>query len=278
MALTHDDWPRLKEVFAGARALPPDRRPAYLAEACGDDEALRQEVESLLASSERAGSFLERPAAAQLQDAFAAANLEGRRIGSYQIEAWIGAGAMGEVYRALDTKLNRQVAIKVLLPAVADDPGRLARFSREAQVLASLNHPHIAQIHGLEDTGGVRALGMEMVGGPTLADRIASGKRHRVSDLASMGPGAFGENLTMRGITEEDACIGDVFQAGELVLQIWHSRQPCWKLARKWRVRDLADRVIDAGRTGWYCRVLAEGWVSTGTEMVVSWRRTLANR
>jgi eukaryotic-like serine/threonine-protein kinase len=161
-------------VFAGARALPAERRPAYLAEACGDNEALRQEVESLLASNERAKSFLETPAAAQVQDAFAAKNLEGHRIGSYQIEARIGAGGMGEVYKALDTKLNRQVAIKVLLPAVADDPDRLARFSREAHVLASLNHPHIAQIYGLEDAG-VRALVMELVEGPTLADRIASG-------------------------------------------------------------------------------------------------------
>jgi serine/threonine-protein kinase len=173
VALPHDDWPRLKEVFAGARALPAERRPAYLAEACGDNEGLRQEVESLLASNECAKSFLETPAAAQVQDAFAAKNLEGQRIGSYQIEAWIGAGGMGEVYKALDTKLNRQVAIKVLLPAVADDPDRLARFSREAHVLASLNHPHIAQIHGLEDAG-VRALVMELVEGPTLADRIAS--------------------------------------------------------------------------------------------------------
>jgi serine/threonine-protein kinase len=82
---------------------------------------------------------------------------------------------MGEVYKALDTKLNRQVAIKVLLPAVADDPDRLARFSREAQLLASLNHPHIAQIYGLDDAGGLHALVMELVEGPTLADRIARG-------------------------------------------------------------------------------------------------------
>ena len=82
---------------------------------------------------------------------------------------------MGEVYRARDTKLNRHVAIKVLLPAVANDPDRLARFSREAQLLASLNHPHIAQIHGLEDAGGLHALVMELVEGPTLADRIARG-------------------------------------------------------------------------------------------------------
>ena len=82
---------------------------------------------------------------------------------------------MGEVYRARDTKLNRDVAIKVLLPAVANDPDRLARFSREAQVLASLNHPHIAQIHGFEDADGLHALVMELVEGPTLADRIARG-------------------------------------------------------------------------------------------------------
>jgi serine/threonine protein kinase len=82
---------------------------------------------------------------------------------------------MGEVYSARDTKLNRLVAIKVLLPAVASDPDRLARFSREAQLLASLNHPHIAQIYGFETAGGVNALVMELVDGPTLADRIAHG-------------------------------------------------------------------------------------------------------
>ena len=101
--------------------------------------------------------------------------LEGRRIGPYQLASRIGAGGMGEVYKARDTTLNRQVAIKVLLPAVANDPDRLARFRREAQVLASLNHRHIAQIHGFEDADGVRALVMELVEGPTLADRIARG-------------------------------------------------------------------------------------------------------
>ena len=174
MALPPYDRQRLKDVFAGVRELPAERRPAFLTEACEGNEALRQEVESLLASSERAKTFLETPAAVQVEDAVAAKHLEGTRIGAYQIDAWIGAGGMGEVYRARDTKLNRQVAIKLLLPAVADDPDRLARFSREAQVLASLNHPHIAQIHGLEDARGVQALVMELVEGPTLADRIAT--------------------------------------------------------------------------------------------------------
>ena len=174
MAHPAHDWQRLKDVFAGARAVPAERRAAYLVEACEGNESLREEVESLLASNERARSFLETPAAVQVEDAVAAKSLEGQRIGAYQVDAWIGAGGMGEVYRALDTRLNRRVAIKVLLPGVASDPDRLTRLSREAQVLASLNHPHIAQIHGLEDAGGVRALVMELVEGPTLADRIAS--------------------------------------------------------------------------------------------------------
>jgi Tol biopolymer transport system component len=99
---------------------------------------------------------------------------QGTRIGAYAVDALIGAGGMGEVYRARDTKLNRDVALKVLPPLVANDPDRLARFRREAQVLASLNDPHIAQIHGFEDSGETHALVMELVEGPTLAERIAA--------------------------------------------------------------------------------------------------------
>ena len=99
----------------------------------------------------------------------------GTRLGPYEITAQIGVGGMGEVYRATDTNLGRQVAIKVLPDAFAQDPERLARFEREAKTLASLNHPNIAQIYGLEKADGVRALVMELVEGPTLADRIAQG-------------------------------------------------------------------------------------------------------
>jgi len=99
----------------------------------------------------------------------------GARLGPYEILSALGAGGMGEVYRARDTKLNRDVAIKVLLPAVANDPDRLARFSREAQVLASLNHPNIAAIYGIEDGVDVRALVMELVEGEDLSQRIARG-------------------------------------------------------------------------------------------------------
>ncbi len=95
----------------------------------------------------------------------------GTRFGSYEILAPIGAGGMGEVYRARDTKLRRDVAVKVLPDQVAADPDRMMRFQREAEVLASLNHPNIAQIYGIEE----RAIIMELVEGATLADRIANG-------------------------------------------------------------------------------------------------------
>ena len=99
----------------------------------------------------------------------------GTWVGQYEVKSQIGGGGMGEVYRAHDTKLNRDVALKVLPAEVANDPDRLARFRREAQVLASLNHPHIAAIYGVEESEGVQALVLELVEGPTLAECIAHG-------------------------------------------------------------------------------------------------------
>jgi serine/threonine protein kinase len=99
----------------------------------------------------------------------------GARLGPYEVLAPLGAGGMGEVYRARDTKLNRDVALKILSDAFASDPDRLARFTREAQTLASLNHPHIAAIYGIEESHGIRALVMELVEGEDLSKRIARG-------------------------------------------------------------------------------------------------------
>ncbi len=99
----------------------------------------------------------------------------GTRLGPYEIIAPLGAGGMGEVYRAHDTRLDRDVALKTLPDLFAHDPEQLTRFEREAKALASLNHPHIAQIYGVEDSGTLRALVMELVEGPTLADRLAAG-------------------------------------------------------------------------------------------------------
>src|SRR5215472_4708817 len=97
---------------------------------------------------------------------------EGTKLGNYEILSLLGASGMGEVYRARDAKLQRDVALKILPDKMARDAQRMARFEREAQVLASLNHPNIAAIYGLEESNGVRALVMELVEGETLAERL----------------------------------------------------------------------------------------------------------
>src|SRR5215207_3679957 len=106
-------------------------------------------------------------------------SLAGTRLGHYELVSILGAGGMGDVYRARDTRLRRDVAIKVLPAAFTSDPDRLARFEREALALASLNHPHIAAIYGVEETTGVRALVLELIEGETLGDRIARGLKVR---------------------------------------------------------------------------------------------------
>jgi Tol biopolymer transport system component len=147
-------------------------RAAFLREACAGDEALRQEVESLLRYEDAGGRFMERPAVEEVarlgSDPESSVDLTGRRLGVYQIEARIGAGGMGDVYRARDTKLGRDVAIKVLPRAFTRSADRRARFEREARLLASLNHPHIAQVYGFEESDDIVALVMELVPGETL--------------------------------------------------------------------------------------------------------------
>jgi eukaryotic-like serine/threonine-protein kinase len=166
----------LKRVYHSALELAENERPAFLEKACAGDEALRQEVESLLRSAPSGDRFIEEPA---LKVAvFAQENsqsLLGQQLGSYKILSLLGAGGMGEVYRARDSKLNRDVALKVLPELFAEDASLMTRFHREARVLASLNHPNIAAIYGLEESNRVRALVMELVEGLTLADRIAQG-------------------------------------------------------------------------------------------------------
>jgi serine/threonine protein kinase len=176
--MTPGHWQRVKELFHAALERQPDRRSAFLQDACAGDEVLRREVESLIAAHEKAGSFADAPAyelaADFLQDDQPGLSGE-QAIGHYQILGKLGAGGMGEVYRAKDTKLGRDVAIKVLPAAFVRDESRQRRFQQEARALAALNHPHIAAIYGLEDTGHTCALVLELVEGPTLADRLESG-------------------------------------------------------------------------------------------------------
>ncbi len=173
------DWFRhLEDVWDAAMTRPPTDRAAFLREACGDDDATQLELEATLVNVSRAEVFLEQPlaaVAAHVMEPLTDTVLTGQRLNTLAIGKLIGAGGMGHVYRAHDTELNRDVAVKVLSPAFANDADRLARFAREARVLASLNHPNIAQIHGLQSSGVVTGIVMELVAGETLADRIARG-------------------------------------------------------------------------------------------------------
>ena len=127
----------------------------------------------MLGAHDNAGSFGEAPAFKHLGTAKRLA--PGSQLGPFLIETLIGAGGMGEVYRAYDAKLQRAVAIKVLPDSFAQDPNRLARFEEEARALAALNHPYVGSIYGLEDSAGVTALVLELVEGPTLGERLAAG-------------------------------------------------------------------------------------------------------
>jgi eukaryotic-like serine/threonine-protein kinase len=174
--MTDERWRRIADVYESAQSRPREERSAFVRQASGEDSDLRREVESLLAQDDISGAFHDAIAAAA--SSLLADNSPvqpGSVIGPYQIESLLDAGGMGEVYRARDTKLNRDVAIKILPPAFADDPDRVARFKREAQVLASLNHPNIAHIHGLEEANGVQAIVMELVEGQDLAQRLTRG-------------------------------------------------------------------------------------------------------
>jgi serine/threonine protein kinase len=169
-------WQQIEQLYHAARERAPAEREAFLDEACRGDAALRREVQSLL-GPER-GDFLETPAleaAAQLMSTSGASAFTGRTIGVYQVQALLGAGGMGEVYRARDMKLGRDVAIKILPESFSHDPERIARFRREAQVLASLNHPHIGAIYGLDEANGQQFLVLELIDGETLADRLKRG-------------------------------------------------------------------------------------------------------
>ena len=169
---------RVEHVCDAALDRDPRERGAFVVAACGGDEALRQEVEALLTHAQTAEGFLAAPigaVAAHVLGEEPVASLVGRQVGVYHIGSHLGTGGMGEVYRARDTRLGREVAIKFLPRAFKDDPDRLVRFEREARVLASLNHPHIGAIYGLEEADGVRALVLELVEGETLSDRVARG-------------------------------------------------------------------------------------------------------
>jgi len=167
--MNEERWRRTESLFHAALDRAPQARVAFLDANCGVDTDLRREVDVLLSKEKEAGSFLETPVIEDLTAGITTAGLlPGRQFGPHRIVSRLGAGGMGEVYRAHDDELDRDVAIKILPSEFARDPERMGRFRREARTLASLNHPNIAAIYGLEESDDVDCLVLELVEGETL--------------------------------------------------------------------------------------------------------------
>src|SRR6266852_389133 len=168
--LSPDRWHAVSAYLEQALEMSADERVNWLTALREQNPTIAADLQALLdehgAISDE--GFLEQPVLRK-------ALRTGTRLGSYEILTVLGVGGMGDVYRARDLTLNRDVAVKTLPAAFARDASRLARFKREAQILASLNHPNIAAIYGFEESAAIQALVLELVDGPTLADRIAHG-------------------------------------------------------------------------------------------------------
>src|SRR5262245_1937131 len=178
----NERWSEVETILRSALTRATHERTAFVEEACAGDSDLRREVESLLARETATNQFLSTPAVALMASSEETAGFIGRQFGPYTILDLLGNGGMGQVYRARDRQLDRDVAIKILPPLFTTDPDRLARFEREAKILAALNHPHIGAIYGLERVDSssgsettVPALVLELVAGPTLAERLLHG-------------------------------------------------------------------------------------------------------
>ncbi len=176
-------WDEIKRIYNSALECEPAGREGFVREACSGDDSLRKEVESLLVQQGELSGFMSVPAMEVAAQVLAGGsggedfeNMVGRSVAHYGIVEKIGEGGMGIVYKAHDTRLNRSVAIKAVPDIFAADPERLARFEREAKVLASLNHPNIASVYGLEKSDGKSSLVMELVEGKTLAVRLKKGR------------------------------------------------------------------------------------------------------
>jgi serine/threonine protein kinase/dipeptidyl aminopeptidase/acylaminoacyl peptidase len=165
---------RVEEAYHAALARPPSERDAFLQEACGGDEGLLLEVRSLLGHAEEAKGFLEQPAEEAPTEKVT--HLRGTRLGPYEISDRIGAGGMGEVYRARDTRLGREVAVKILREAAAGDGDQRRRFEREARTAAALSHPSIATVYEIGEHEGKGFIAMELVEGKTLKERLEEGR------------------------------------------------------------------------------------------------------
>ena len=176
--MSAERWQTLDRLFSEALQLPAEARSKLLARECGPDERMREEVLSLLAAAEHSQRFLGRPAFEQLALAISTGGWSlqpGERLGTYKIQELLGAGAVGEVWRATDERLNRDVAIKLLLPHLSTDPQRARRFAEEARTAGALNHSNILSVHDVGEHGGVPFIVSEFVEGESLRGRLKRG-------------------------------------------------------------------------------------------------------
>jgi len=174
MPLSPDEWRRLEALFDDALALPASRRREYLAAACSDNPVLQQEVERLIACHKQSATFLDSPATWKEHVTRARAPTPAR-IGRYRIDGLLGEGGMGVVYAAFDEQLLRPIALKVIRHEAAADPIARERFTREARLAASVNHPNICQLYEIGEADGHPYIAMERLEGESLADLLARG-------------------------------------------------------------------------------------------------------
>src|SRR6266496_3274222 len=177
--MTPEQWEQVGGLYRAALDLQPDERASFLHEACGDNEALRQEVESLLAAEGGAGDFLDAGAmkdAAKMLVGESSLMLVGKNLGHYHVLSLLGSGGMGEVYLAEDTRLKRQVALRLLPAELTANRDRLRRFEQEARAASALNHPNIITIHEIGESGQWHYLVTELINGETLRERLKQGR------------------------------------------------------------------------------------------------------
>lgn len=210
--MNRKDYQQVKQIFQSALDIAPDERSDYLNEKCSDNTVIRQEVEKLLNSFE--SGYLEQPAVEKIAEAIIGSNLSvGQEIGHYKIVKKIGAGGMGEVYLAEDTKLKRQVAIKILPVAFAEDAERMRRFVREAKSDSALNHPNIITIYEIGEADGIHFIATEYIEGETLRDYLKHEKLSVKSALeisiqiVSALQAAHGTGIIHRDIKPENVMI-----------------------------------------------------------------------
>ncbi len=182
--MTPERYHEVGRVFRAAAEIPPDRRAAFLDAACGDDNSLRQDVESLLVHDSQGAGWIDGRALDVAAQALASRPSEswvGRQVHHYQVSSLLGRGGMGEVYRARDRRLERDVALKILPIAYSTDAERLRRFEQEAQTVGKLNHPNILTVHDVGVIDGAPYIVTELLEGEELREQLKQGaERHQL--------------------------------------------------------------------------------------------------